>query len=240
MKKFIIMIVVFILTMYGLSLFYDVLQQASEPIKDEKNINPTKIIEKKDNISKNVSTSIKIKDGRYGTRYHKKPIDVLIFYHKGGKRIANDKHKDNIRAVISHLDFVPNDENIVALVFETGIAETHGGYWVKSTCNNADLGVYQINKYTYNDLMKWLKRHKLDKQIMKFYDKKQSLQFNLIHNVAFNASLCVAHYYRYYGDDLAKVACSVNNRAKMWKERYNTRLGKGTVEAYLERVEIYG
>lgn len=236
MKKFIIMIIVFVLFMFGLSLFFDVLQQASEPAKIVEDVK----VEESDTVKKVTQTSTKIVDRCYNNRYNKEPIKVPIFYHGGGERIDNNKHKDNIRAVISHLDFVPDDENIVALVFETGIAETHGGYWVKSTYNNADMGVYQINKYTYNDLMKWLKRHKLDKQIMKFYDRKQSLQFNLIHNVAFNASLCVAHYYRYYGDDLAKAACNVNNRAKMWKERYNTRLGKGTVEAYLERVEIYG
>lgn len=177
---------------------------------------------------------------RYNDRFDKEPKKVLFFYHGGGERIDNDKHKENIRAVISHLDFVPNNENIVNLVFETGIAETHGGYWVKSTYNNADMGVYQINIHTYKDLMAWLKRHNLDKQIMKFYDRKQTLVYNLVHNAAFNASLCIAHYYRCYGDDLSAVADTIDNRARMWKHRYNTKLGKGTVEDYLERVEIYG
>ena len=93
---------------------------------------------------------------------------------------------------------------------------------------------------TYNCLVSWLERRKIKDQVFAFYDKNSTLEKNLKNNVPFTTALCIAHYYRYYGDDLPCKANNILNRAKMWKVRYNTKHGKGSVKGYIKKVVKYG
>lgn len=182
---------------------------------------------------------IDVENRTYLERFEKEPQQIVFYYNKGGETLEQERLKENIRAVLSLLDFVPQSENIVLMVYETALAESFGGLHTKQIKGSA-YGAYQIEMATYNCLVSWLERRKIKDQVFAFYDKNSTLEKNLKNNVPFTTALCIAHYYRYYGDDLATKANNIFNRARMWKERYNTRLGKGTVQGYLKKVVKYG
>lgn len=93
--------------------------------------------------------NIDVENRTYNARFEKDPQEIVFYYHKGGLQIENARHKENIRAVLSRLDFVPNNENIVNLIFETSISESFGGIHVKQVKGSA-YGIYQIEKPTYD------------------------------------------------------------------------------------------
>lgn len=179
-----------------------------------------------------------VQNRTYMSRFQKEPQQIVFYYNKGGDTIEQERFKDNIRAVLSRLDFVPQSENIVLMVYETALAESFGGLHTKQIKGSA-YGAFQIEMATYKCLVSWLEARKIKDQVFAFYDNKSTLEMNLKNNIPFTTALCIAHYYRYYGDDLASKANNIFNRARMWKERYNTRLGKGTVQGYLEKVVKY-
>ena len=183
--------------------------------------------------------NIDVENRTYNAHFDKEPQEIVFYYHKGGQQIESERYKTNINAVLSHLDFVPNDKRIVNLVWETSITESFGGKYVKQIKGSA-YGIYQIEMATYNCLVSWLERRKIKDQVFAFYDKNSTLEKNLKNNVPFTTALCIAHYYRYYGDDLPCKANNILNRAKMWKVRYNTKHGKGSVKGYIKKVVKYG
>lgn len=182
------------------------------------------------------NVNIEVENRTYKNNFNKEHQKINYYYHGGGKSLKEDLYRKNIKATLSQLSFIPEDnQNIVELLVETSEIESFKGKYIKQIGGGPALGVYQIEMNTYNDLIKWLKIRKLDKQVMKFYDKKSTLKENLKTNIPFQNALVVSHYYRYYGDELNEIAKSIFNRAIMWKKRYNTYKGKGTIEAYLSR-----
>lgn len=62
---------------------------------------------------------IEVENRTYMSRFQKEPQAVVFYYNKGGETLEQSRFKDNIRSVLSRLDFVPNDKRIVNLVYET-------------------------------------------------------------------------------------------------------------------------
>lgn len=152
---------------------------------------------------------------------------------EGGKEIEEHKFRNMIRTVLAKIDFIPEHENVVSLVYETARVESKAGLYIRQIKGTA-LGVYQIEEATYHDMMKWLKfKPERYAQVMQFYNKRLSLRENLTKNIVFQTVMCALHYYRYYKEKLPVIACSKYSRAKMWKDKYNTRAGKGTRRSYM-------
>ena len=59
-----------------------------------------------------------------------------------------------------------------------------------------------------------------------------ALEFCLLSNIGLQAALCRLHYRR-VPSGLPK-AGNLEAQAKYWKEFYNTKLGKGTIEHFIE------
>ncbi len=153
---------------------------------------------------------------------------------EGGREIEEKVFKNMIRRVLAKADDIPVHENVVNLLYETARVESKAGLYIEQIKGSA-LGVYQIEEPTYHDLMSWLKykpeRYEL---VMKFYNKKLSLRDNLRKNLLFQTIICAFHYYRYYKNNIVVLARNKYSRAKMWKDKFNTNVGKGTKQKYME------
>lgn len=132
-----------------------------------------------------------------------------------------------------------NDRNMTRLVVETAIAESQGGYFVTST--RGDYGMFQIRVSTAKSLLEWLRSNHRDiyEAINKFRNNDLSLEDNLQYNVPFGVAVCISEYWRKAGPELHRYIQTHEDRAKLWKSVYNTRYGRGTVNAYLNRSTQY-
>ena len=139
--------------------------------------------------------------------------------------------KKIIKLALQHLGL--DSEDARSLIYNTGKAESdyktlqqYGG--------GPALGFFQMEPATCRDI--W------DNYVMyrpKYRDKlyalgfdEGTLEFCLLSNVGLQAALCRLHYRR-VPSPLPK-AGDLEAQAKYWKEFYNTRLGKGTIEHFME------
>jgi len=153
-------------------------------------------------------------------------------------------YKDLQTTTYEILEFLPHirpDKNFISLVVETLITETHGGLNYR-TKNLGGLGIAQVNYKTAQYLMDILKKDN-DKEVFpaikSLYNKSMTLEENLIHNLSFSVAICATYYWKRIGNNIYNGTSTIEQRAVIWKEVYNTHLGAGTVEAYLSRVKSY-
>lgn len=158
---------------------------------------------------------------------------------QGKQYIPYDKLKAVAEAVLKRMPHIKYHDDILQLIVETSIAESQGGYFISS--KGGDYGIFQIRINTAQSLLDWLKDNHKDiyLAIDKFRDPKLSLADNLERNIPFGVAVCISEYWRKAGPEMHKYITSLDDRAKLWKSVYNTRFGKGTVDAYIKRVSDY-
>ena len=136
-----------------------------------------------------------------------------------------------IKLTLQRLDLDSDDAR--SLIYGTGKAES-GYKTLQQYGGGPALGFFQMEPATCRDI--W------DNYVMyrpKYRDKlyalgfdEGALEFCLLSNVGLQAALCRLHYRR-VPSPLPK-ADNLEAQAKYWKEFYNTRLGKGTIEHFIE------
>ena len=136
-----------------------------------------------------------------------------------------------IKLALQRLDLDSDDAR--SLIYGTGKAES-GYKTLQQYGGGPALGFFQMEPATCRDI--W------DNYVMyrpKYRDKlyalgfdEGTLEFCLLSNVGLQAALCRLHYRR-VPSPLPK-AGDLEAQAKYWKEFYNTRLGKGTIEHFME------
>ena len=136
-----------------------------------------------------------------------------------------------IKLALERLDL--DSEDARSLIYNTGKAES-GYKTLQQYGGGPALGFFQMEPNTAIDI--W------DNYVMyrpKYRDKlyalgfdEGTLEFCLLSNVGLQAALCRLHYRR-VPSPLPK-ADNMEAQAKYWKEFYNTRLGKGTVEHFIK------
>jgi hypothetical protein len=145
------------------------------------------------------------------------------------KRIVEDAQM--ICDCIGHGKFGTAKEMII----ETAIAETGLGA-IEDKTIGAGMGLTQFDEMPFNDIRdrskklqsKILKELKIDISLVNWDD----LRYN-----QFLALLFTRLHYWLKGDPIPE---TIKERAAYWKLHYNTKLGKGTVEHYLEMNKKYG
>ena len=123
----------------------------------------------------------------------------------------------------------------VEMIIETAIAETGLGQ-IEDKTAGAGMGITQFDKLPFDDIRnrskrlqpKILKELKIDISLVEWDD----LRYN-----QFLALLFTRLHYWLKGDP---IPATIEERAKYWKQHYNTVQGKGTVEHYLEMNRKYG
>tara|TARA_Y100000590_G_C15742063_1_gene1020602 strand:- start:425 stop:880 length:456 start_codon:yes stop_codon:yes gene_type:complete len=120
----------------------------------------------------------------------------------------------------------------VEQVIGTVCQESLGGRFIKQLNNGPALGIYQMEPDTARDIIgNYLKyRPELYGRVFSFFNERQTLEENLKGNLYFQTAMCRVHYYRCKG----AIPKDLEGQAVYWKNNYNTHLGKGTVEEYIE------
>ena len=230
-----------------------------EEVRKQQQIQSEKDKQQDNKISQNRKEISEISDNhnnRYWSRsYSRKGDRSLRFEHDstvpgfkmkwltwdGGKYIERNVLTQLVEISLKrmpHLNIRKHPE-ITKLIVETAIAESSGGYFTSN--KNGDYGVFQIRKEVGEELLLWLKANHTDvyKQVMLFFNEERNFVENLQSNVPFGIALCICEYWRKAGPNFTKHINTVEDRAIMWKSVYNTRKGKGTVKAYIDRNSSY-
>lgn len=148
------------------------------------------------------------------------------------------------------------------LVFFTGFHESKFNYLMQHPSKIAK-GYFQIEKETHNDLfinflvfkkeimkslllltkyhfeVKELENEELSNYVKNFVKEKkyEDLNDELVYNLYYSIAVCRLLYYRQpFKIDSIK---SFDDIAKVWKQYYNTKKGKGSEKEFLENVEYY-
>lgn len=156
--------------------------------------------------------------------------------HYEGSRLSYQEMSDIASQVIAKLPSIKSTPEVVKLITETAIAESDGGYFI-NTKGVGGLGITQVNYKTAKYLLSCLDENDLA-VLNQFRDDSLSLKDNLIHNLYFNMAMCALYYYHRKSDQIYH-AKSIQDRASLWKEAYNTSEGKGTPSLYIKRVRSY-
>ncbi|MFY4767444.1 hypothetical protein ACOTV5_02300 [Aliarcobacter butzleri] len=126
-------------------------------------------------------------------------------------------------------------ETAVEMIIETAVTETGLGR-IKDTTDAAGMGITQFDKIPFADVRdRCIKlKSKIEKELGVDITKVEwdDLRYNIFLSLLFARLL-----YWLKGDPIPQ---TIQERAAYWKLHYNTKLGKGTVEHYLEMNTIYG
>ena len=170
-----------------------------------------------------------------------KDTKIIVWSWEGGATVKKEQLAQTIEAVQERLSIVPKGSaDHVALLMETSAVESSRGYIVRQVGGPAR-GIFQMEPTTERCMRSWLKDNfpRVHDEVMAFYDKKKSPDWNRTHNVPYNVAMSTAYYWRRMGDSLAENITTLEDRAKVWKTHYNTYLGKGSIAGYIRKAEKY-
>ena len=170
-----------------------------------------------------------------------KDTKIIVWSWDGGATVKKEQLAQTITAVHERLSIVPKGSaDHVALLMETSAVESSRGYIVRQVGGPAR-GIFQMEPTTERCMRSWLKDNfpRVHDEVMAFYDKNKSPEWNLTHNVPYNVAMSTAYYWRRMGDSLAGNITTLEDRAKVWKTHYNTYLGKGSIAGYIKKAGKY-
>ena len=124
-------------------------------------------------------------------------------------------------------------KNAEDLLVGTACQESACGKYIRQLgCkgNVGAFGIYQMELATHNDILANFLKYKptLAEKVKALRIPTMSDAENLEYNLAYATAMCRVHYYR-----IPKpIPDGVYGQAQYWKEYYNTKFGKGTIEEY--------
>ena len=178
---------------------------------------------------------------RYRERYETSAdTRIVVWTWEGGATVRKDQLAQTIVAVHERLSIVPKNDALVSLILETSAAESLRGIYVEQKGGPAE-GLFQMEPATERFMRDWLKKvfPKVYDEVMHFYESSKSAEWNRVYNVPYAIAMSTAYYWHRCGDSLIERIDTIEERAKLWKEHYNTPLGKGTTEGYLRKADKY-
>lgn len=178
----------------------------------------------------------------YKDRYDtSKDTKIIVWSWEGGATVKKEQLAQTIEAVHERLSIIPKGSaDHVALLMETSAVESNRGYIVRQKGGPAR-GIFQMEPATERCTLGWLKDNfpKVHGEVMAFYDKSRSPEWNRTHNVPYNVAMSTVYYWRRMGDGLTDRIGTLEDRAKVWKTHYNTYLGKGSIAGYIKKAGKY-
>ncbi|MBQ7617835.1 MAG: hypothetical protein IJS50_03075 [Desulfovibrio sp.] len=158
------------------------------------------------------------------------------FLWKGRKQLPLEQTRELCLWVAEHLGLAK--EQAASFLLEIAAAESDFGYYVRQVSGPA-LSAWQIEPATAKDLCERLpaRNFLLYQKIMALKDPNLSLEDNLTINLKFGAAMCLGVLWL-KGLRVEELD-SLPKRARAWKKYYNTYLGKGTLEGYVQKALRY-
>lgn len=127
-------------------------------------------------------------------------------------------------------------KNRVSMVCGTVAQESNYKYFAQLG-NGPACGLIQMEPNTAKDIRdNWIKYKSKYKTFWdKYINDDLSLEDNLRGNIHFQVFICICHYLRVP----AFIPSDLEGQAEYWKKYYNTYLGKGTPEEYINNYNRY-
>ncbi len=136
------------------------------------------------------------------------------------------------------------NKSAIALLMGTVAQESMGGFYLIQTHFYSQpiiaaggfkggLGIFQMEKATHDDIIAHYlcTKESLYKQVVNKFGPLDSSK--LVNDLLYAAVFCRIHYLR-FKEPLPKSYTDIRRLAEYWKKYYNTRLGKGTVEGFID------
>ncbi len=142
--------------------------------------------------------------------------------------------KELVESVLKDIDLYSQD--CVNLILGTIAQESALGYYIEQISGPA-LGICQMEPNTFNDIMNnYLNyRDSLKNKILKTCNISEFKSESLKYNMALAICMCRIHYLRVS----ESIPNNVEGCARYWKKYYNTCLGKGTEEEFINNYNKY-
>lgn len=121
------------------------------------------------------------------------------------------------------------------MIIETAVTETGLGR-IEDKTIGAGMGLTQFDELPFKDILKRNMKSR-DKILKELGVDIGLVEWDDLRYNSYLALLFARLFYWLKGDPIPK---TIEERAAYWKLHYNTRLGKGTVEHYLEMNRKYG
>ena len=167
--------------------------------------------------------------------------DAMLRYTKSSKNLTSGRAAilATIEDVRNQLTLVPNDDRVSNLVYRTFTHESLLGTIDFTNANGQGIG--QLTLKHAKDVLKRLSRRSPEnfRIISELSEIKNPLALSdedllkeLHTNLKLQVALCITTYW--FRDPMFwQKAGDLESDAKLWKNLYNTELGKGTVEAFI-------
>lgn len=142
---------------------------------------------------------------------------------------------DAIEEILTLTD-ITYSEKVIHMMIETACVESCCGKYIKQI-NGPACGIFQIEPNTAKDIYDnfIIYRPYYKKGYDLLYNKKLTLEQNLIYNLAFQIFMCRIFYIRIP----EPIPNTTMDRATYWKKYYNTTKGKGSTQDYIIKVRTY-
>jgi hypothetical protein len=136
-----------------------------------------------------------------------------------------------IKETLDHMNLY--SEDALEMIYRTGKAES-GYRTLQQYGGGPALGFFQMEPATYRDI--WenyvMYREKYRNKLYSLGFDDSKMDYCLMSNIGIQVAMCRLHYRR-VPSALPK-AEDLEGQAKYWKEHYNSHLGKGTIEHFME------
>lgn len=146
-----------------------------------------------------------------------------------------DQLEDAIYDILDYCN-LPISDKIINMIIETACVESCCGNYIKQI-NGPACGIFQIEPKTARDIYTNFIVYR--PEYIEYYDRLYinylSLEQNLTYNLAFQIFMCRIFYLRIKDP----IPVTRESRAEYWKKYYNTKLGKGSISGYLDKVKKY-
>ena len=128
-------------------------------------------------------------------------------------------------------------EDAENLVMGTIAQESRMGKYIRQLGGGPALGICQMEPETFIDIRdNYLNyRPSVKALIMDISNVNTLLPSSLEYNLALDIAMCRVHYYRVP----KPIPHSLEDIAQYWKDFYNTPLGKGTADEFIENYLLY-
>ena len=167
--------------------------------------------------------------------------DAVLRYTKTSENLTSGRSAilATIEDVRNMLTLVPNDDRVSMLVYRTFTHESLLGTIDFTNANGQGIG--QLTLKHAKDILKRLSKRSPEnfaiiaeiseiKNLLSLSDKEMLRELHT--NLKLQAALCILTYW--FRDPVFwQSAGSLEQDAELWKQLYNTRLGRGTVEAFI-------
>ena len=168
------------------------------------------------------------------------PPEQELWYWVGGRQLDPVAFADMTEDVLEMMPIVTPHQDLINLLSETVATETSFGYAVRDKSGKT-LGVYQILLSTAEFILDRLQdRHpRVLDIVLAYMEPEMDLQENLMLNLHFQTAMAISYYWLRAGDALLTQTASLEERARLYKQKWNTSKGRATVAKYIRDSKKY-